>query len=119
MPRHAPTGSCADFTGCKVQFVMKNHNARRRYFEKTSSRGNRSARVIHKGLGFQKKNLVAANRPFRQIPVELQTKRRETKPAVDFIHHHEPDIVPVASIFRSGFQVRPAGVADLYQLYQR
>ena len=102
MPRQTPTGSCSDFTGCKIQFVVKNHDARRRYFEKTSSRTNRYARVIHKGPGFQEKNLVAANRPFRQIAVELQTKGRETEPAVYFIHHHESDIGPVTSIFRSG-----------------
>ncbi len=86
----------------EVELVVEYHDRLWFELEEACRLADRLARAVHVGPRLEQHDLAAAEPPFGDLALELCAPGSEAVVGGDPVHRHEPDVVPVAGIWRAG-----------------
>ena len=103
----AAAGLHPELSGRQVELVVDHDHVAGRELVEAHRLRDRAAGLVHVGGGLQEQRLLAAELALGGLALEARAPGREAVTAVDLVHRHEADIVPVAA-------VAPAGIAETH-----
>src|SRR5437773_12299159 len=91
-----------DFRRRQFELVLKHGDVADAKLEEVRGFLNRAPGLVHVGGRPQQNDLLAIERAFRSLALKTAAPRCETVTPCNFIDGHEPDVVPVVRVFRTG-----------------
>src|SRR4051794_6841771 len=102
MAGDAATDLDADLRRRQFEFVLKHRDLAGGQFEEVGGFLNRAPGLVHERTRTKQNDALAIERAFGSLALKTAAPRCKTVTPRNFIDGHEPDIVPVVRVFRTG-----------------
>src|SRR5215212_2621302 len=102
MAGDAATDLDANLRRRQFEFVLKHRDLAGRQFEEVCGFLNRAPGLVHERGRTKQNDALAIERAFGSLALKTAAPRCKTVTPRNFIDGHEPDIVPVVRVFRTG-----------------
>src|SRR3569623_3302671 len=102
MPSDSTAALHANFSRRQFDLVMKHHDIALAELEEIRSLLHRTARLVHVGRGCEENDAFGVQYALGGLALIATAPRFKTVTPRHVVENHEPDIVPVAFVLRSG-----------------